>query len=285
MFAFVLMFACAKLPPTHHGPGYEGLKRQLAAEGVERVPTAIVADLPAPPLPPMRPPTEIEARLRAGQEHLGEPTVIDPANPEHASFLRNDYVGAVRFGGGLIRTGETALEVRARFVEFSAQAELRVQAVAWLNDTARDLLVGARVAEVLPAAAVAVPTVARKSMRGAHKLDGRDNLNLPRVDIEPLPLTPDSTGARWLLVPYLRGYTMHNGGWFLGQEWGTAGGARIETMLVLYDRRSGQPVWWQSATGRHIEAMMAQPSKAQMDQFLLWAEDQVESQLSRGFLK
>ena len=51
------------------------------------------------------------------------------------------------------------------------------------------------------------------------------------------------------------------------------------------DRRSGQPVWWQSATGRHVEEMKAQPSRAQMDQYLLWAEDSIEDQLARGFLK
>jgi hypothetical protein len=297
MFAFLLALACAKLPPTHHGPGFDDLRGQLASEGVERAPTVVVADLPAPPLPPARQATEIETRLLEGQEHLGEPTALDPENQEHAAFLRNDYVGAVRFGGGLIRTGETALEVRARFIEFSAQAELRAQAVAWLDDTAHGLLVEAKLPELQPSAAGAAgaageasaasvaPTIARKAVRGANDLDGRDNLNLPRGTIEPMPMPPSESGARWLLVPFLRGYTMHNGGWFLGQEWGTPGGARIEVLTVLYDRRSGQPVWWQLATGRHLEEMKAQPSRAQMDQYLLWAEDQVEGQLSKGFLK
>lgn len=285
MFALLFALACAKLPPTHHGAGFDEVRKSAASEGVERAPAVVVADLPAPPLPPARPLTLIESRLLEGQEHLGEPTALDPENPEHAAFLRNDYVGAVRFGGGLIRTGETALEVRARLIEFSAQAELRPQALAWLDETARDLLADARLPELLPAGPVEAPTVGRAAVRGANELDGRDNLNLPRVAITPMAMPPSESGARWLLVPYLRSYTMHNGGWFLGQEWGTPGGARVEVLVVLYDRRSGQPVWWQSATGRHVEEMKAQPSRAQMDQFLLWAEDSVEDQLSRGFLK
>lgn len=285
MFALLYTLACAKLPPTHHGAGFDDLRKAISAEGVERAPVVLVADLPAPPMPPARAATQIEVRLLEGQEHLGAPTELDTQNPEHAAFLRNDYVGAVRFGGGLIRTGETALEARARIIEFSAQAELRTQASAWLDETARDLLADARLDELRPLAPIEPPNVVRVPVRGANELDGRDNLNLPRVSIEPMAMTPSESGPRWLLVPYLRGYTMHNGGWFLGQEWGTPGGARVEVLLVLYDRRSGQPVWWQSATGRHVEEMKAQPSRSQMDQYLLWAEDSVEEQLGRGFLR
>ncbi len=288
MSILLFVLACAKVPPTGHGPAFDELRSALAREGVELVPTVVVADLPAPALPPLKAATQIEERLRIGEEHLGEPTVLDPALPEHAAFLRNDYVGAVRFGGGLIRTGETALEVRARLIEFSAQQELREQGTAWLESTVSGLLTRARVPTVQPsggAPAFAAPAVLRKPIRGMNELDGRDNLNLPRVAIEPAAAPADSGGARWVLVPYLRGYVMHNGGWFLGHEWGCPGGARVEALVVLYDRRTGQPAWWQAATGRHLEEMKAQPSRAQMDQFLLWAEDQVEAELQAGFLK
>lgn len=286
MFALFFAFGCAKLPPTHHGPGFEDLRRQVTAEGVEVLPPVFVADLAAPPLPPLKPLTEIESRLREGQEHLGEPSVLDPADPQAAAFLRNDFVGAIRFGGGLIRTGETALEARARFIEFSAQPELRTQSASWLKATVEEVVTGAKVPELAPTPGedLTVPTLARVPQRGVNELDGRDNLNLPRVNVEPQAMVPSPTGARWALVPYLRSYYVHNGGWFLGHEWGCSGGARIEVLLALYDRRSGQPVWWQSSTGRHVEEMLAQPSRAEMDQFLLWAEDEVEEDLSKGFL-
>ncbi len=281
----LLLLGCAKLPPTHHGPLYESLASSLAAEGVALQTAVFVQDLPAPALPPLQAPSQIELRLRQGEDYLGEPTVLDPDNAEHADFLRNDLVGAVRFGGGLIRTGQTALEVRARFIEFSAQAELRTQAGAWLNETAAALLTEAQVPPLPADAAFQAPTVERKPVRGLNELDGRDNLNLPRVGIAPLGATASGEGSRWVMVPYLRSYYVHNGGWFLGHEWGCSGGARVEAMLVLYDRRTGSPAWWQVATGRHVEEMKAQPSRAQMDQFLLWAEDDVEAAFRAGFLK
>lgn len=287
MVLLLLTVGCVKLPPTHHGPGYDGLRADVAQSGVEVLPPVLVEDLPAPPLPPLKPPGEIESRLRAGEEYLGEPTVLDPQNPEHAAFLRNDYVGAVRFGGGLIRTGETALETRARLLEFSAESELRAQSTAWLTQTVADVLSHAKVPALAPTPGedVTVPAPGRVPIRGVNPLDGRDNLNLPRVAITPEPMAPAESGPRWRLVPYLRSYYVHNGGWFLGHEWGCSGGARVEVMLALYDRHSGQVVWWQTSTGRHVEEMKAQPSRSEMDQFLLWAEDQVEGELGKGFLR
>lgn len=285
MSILLLLVGCAKPPPTHHGPAFEALAPALIAEGVVVQHTVVVQDLASDPLPPLKPPSEIELRLRTGEEHLGEPTVLDPTTPEHASFLRNDYVGAVRFGGGLIRTGETALETRARFIEFSAQGELRALATAWLDETTAALIVSRKIPVLPQDTTLAAPTVTRKAVRGANDLDGSDNLNLPRIAIEPTSMAASAEGARWVLIPYLRSYYVHNGGWFLGQEWGCTGGARVEAMLVVYDRRTGNPAWWQAATGRHVQEMKAQPSRAEMDQFLLWSEDQVEASLGAGFLK
>jgi hypothetical protein len=283
MTTFLLLLACAKLPETHRNLAAAELESSLAADGLSLAPPQLVADMPAPPLPALAPPGEIQKRLLEGTEHLGAPTVLDPAVPEIASFLRNDFVGVVRFGGGLVRMGDSAAEVRARTIELHLGAELRQQGRDWLSATTNALLGEAK----LPAAASSTggPPVLRAAVRGSNELDGRDNLNLPRTQVSPAPLEPASSGPRWLLVPYLRSYYAHNGGWFVGQEWGCSGGARVEVMLVLYDQRSGQPAWWQVATGRHIESMKAQPSRAQLDQFLLDAEDEVEAQLARGFLR
>jgi hypothetical protein len=287
MLVLMMLIGCAKPPPTSYGPAYDELRSTLEKEGVVALKTTFVMDLEAPALPPPHVATEVEARLSIGDEHLGDPTVIDPStNPVHAAFMRNDYIGAIRFGGGLVRMGETALEARARIIEFSIGEEMRTTGSGWLDETVADLTKRARVPLLVAGGADStVPTVDRKSIRGSNELDGRDNLNHPRVAISPLTMAPEANGSRWVLVPYLRNYYVHNGGWFLGQEWGCSGGARVEVMLVVYDRRSGQPAWWQVATATHIQSMKAQPSRAEMDQYLLWAEDEVEEQLQRGFLK
>ncbi len=282
MTTFLFLLACAKPPVTAHGVGFDGLERALRSGPVALSPVVVVADQPAPPLPPLHEPTEIERRLLDADAHLSAPTVLDPDVPEIASFLRNDFVGVLRFGGGLVRMGETTLEVRARIIEFHQGAEMRAQGAAWLAQTVSEVMARAGVVST-PAEGANPPPVTRSSLRGTHELDGRDNLNLPRVTVAPTPMAAGGEG--YLVVPYLRNYYAHNGGWFVGQEWGCSGGARVEALLVVYDRATGQPAWWQVATGRHVQEMKAQPSRAQLDQFLLYAENQVDQSFQLGFLR
>ena len=119
-----------------------------------------------------------------------------------------------------------------------------------------------------------------------HPDDGTDNLNLPRLSLQapPMPAVQGVDG-RWLLVPYLRSYYTHNAGWFLGQQNGCMGGARVEAYLVLYDRESGGAVWSMSALGRHIEPHTGQPSRTELDQYLLWAEERVEDALDADLFR
>lgn len=255
--------------------------------GVVVAPVAFVAQL-SPPAEKTSPfGGLIEEQLREGQEHLPAPTVLSGDNPRDSSFLANEYVGSIRFGGGFIRTGETALEVRARLVEFSAQEELTVQGRGWLGDSVNALLVAAKIpARPLAGDAFVPPAPERRPVRGMNVDDGHDNLNLPRTTLVPGAWTAgQNAGGRWVLVPYLRNYYIHNGGWFLGQEYGCTAGARVEVMLVLYDTQTGVPAWWQIATGRHIQEMIGQPSAAEEDQYLLWAEGWVEGEFKRGFLR
>ena len=232
-------------------------------------------ELPAPAGAPASGPSPVEQNL--DEAHLPTPTVLDPV--VDGPFLRNEYAGNVRMGGGMVRTGAVALEARARLVEFGLQAELQEQGRRWLAgaiDQALDDrgLVHTGVV-VTPTVPVRVPT------RGMHEDDGTDNLNLPRLELQA-PVMPTLEGdhaARWLLVPYLRSYYTHNAGWFLGQQNGCMGGARVDTFLVLYDRQSGSVVWSMAATGRHIEPHKGQPGRAELDQYLLWAEGKVEAAL------
>lgn len=284
--ASVLAPACAKRPPTHAGADLASLRRELRAEGVVVYPVQRVAELDPPATKASPTGGIIETELAREEAHLPEPTRLDPANPEHAAFSNNEWVGGVRFGGGLIRSGEISLEVRARVVELGAHDEMLPQATAWLASATESLLERARVPAraIAGAAAQAAPSPERRPSRGTHPEDGHDNVNAPRTNLVARPWTGEAPG-RFVLVPYLRNYLFHNGGWFLGQEWGCTGGARVEVLLVLYDTRTGAPAWWMEATGRHIQPLKGQPSRAESDQFLRWSEIQVEEQLGRGFLR
>lgn len=226
-------------------------------------PVVVVADLPTPPPVAPEAPGPVEQQL---VDDAAPATVLDPVRD--GAFLRNDFVGNIRFGGGIVRTGAVALETRARLIELQPLPTLRQQGVEWLT--------GVLTERLGPATAAAWPTATLRhvSARGSDPDDGRDNLNLPRTTLVPEPV-PDAPAGR-VLVPFLRSYYTHNGGWFLGQRWGCLAGARVDVLVVLYD--GGRPVWWTEAAGRSLGGA-AQATPAELDQRLLDAEAQVRDAL------
>ena len=246
---------------------------QLAGEfsrpsGFALSPAVVVADLPYAVVAEAVVPDAIEGVVADGQE---APTVLDPV--VDGAFLRNDFIGNIRFGGGLIRTGSVALETRARLIQLQRPVALRLQGVDWLNGTMARLFDGAA-----PVPAPADASFQYQSVRGVDEEDGHDNLNLPRTSLVPQAI-PGAVGK--VLVPYLRAYYTHNGGWFLGQRWGCMAGARIDVVVVMYDE--GQPVWWLEAVGRSLDSGVAQATTAELDAHLLDAEHQVEVALEKRF--
>jgi hypothetical protein len=237
--------------------------------GVSVSPVVVVSDLPYAGTAEAVAPDAIEAVVADGQD---PPTVLDPV--ADGAFLRNDFVGNIRFGGGLIRTGSVALETRARLIELQKPAALRQQGVDWLDGPVTRFL--GRAGNVARVAVPSAPSFRYQTARGTDEEDGHDNLNLPRTSLVPQPIA-GAVGK--VLVPYLRAYYTHNGGWFLGQRWGCMAGARVDVVLVLYD--AGQPVWWVEAAGRSLDGATAQATTAELDEHLLDAEQQVEAALEK----
>ncbi len=290
LLALILVVtACAKREPiVSSGKLDPDIARAVRAEGVSIAPVVRMQDLPAAPIAPSLAMGEIEARLREGEEHLATPSVLDVENPRDAAFLRNEFFGNIRFGGGFVRTGDVALEVRARLIEFGLDARYAADGTRWLSDALPRVLDAVDVPIGAPAPAVA-PVPERQRFRGLHPEDGHDNVNLPRTELIPAALDSAQRatlgGSRWVIVPYLRSYYTHNGGWFLGQTFGCTAGARVEALVVLYDTVSGRPAWSMPLLGRHIQAQKGQASTSELDQYLLWAEGTAEAQLERGWLK
>lgn len=284
ILAFFL--ACVKPEPiTTSGRVDPGLARDVRADGVSIAPVVVLQDLPAPPLPPTPAMGEIEARLREGEEHLPDPTVLDPTSPRDAAFLRNEYLGNIRFGGGFVRTGDVALEVRARLIELGLEDRYREDGVRWLREMVPSVLDELKV-PIGAAGPALAPVPERRRFRGMHPEDGHDNVNLPRVDLVPTPLEgATNTAGRWLVVPFLKLYYSHNGGWFLGQNFGCMAGARVEALVVLYDTTSGRPAWSMTVEGHHTQAQRGQASTSELEQYLIWAEQEAAEKLERGWLK
>ncbi len=279
---WILLFACAHGPVTHSVGDPKDVRRALRHEPVGLAPLIQVSSLPGPTPPPPSAPTELEINLEADTSYLVTPTVLDPSVPNIAAYLRNDYVGNVRFGGGLVRMGAEALEVRARIIELGFEEDRLALARPWLDATLAGLT------DDLDVVAYTVsqpPVPTRQRVRELDAYDGRDNVNLPRDELIPGPWLDGPAAVRYVIVPYLRQYYTHNGGWFNGQQWGCMGGARVEVLLTLYDTQTGRAVWWQNVTGRHIQPQRGQPSRSELDQYRIWAENSAARQLEEGFLR
>lgn len=276
---------CVKKEPiVTSGKPDAALVRAVKKEGVSIAPVVVMQDLEAPPIPASPAQGEIEARLRLGEEHLPEPTKLDTTNPRDAAFLRNEYLGNVRFGGGFVRTGDVALEVRARLIELGFEDRYREDGVRWLDGMLPAVLGEVKVPLGAAAPALAPPPE-RRRFRGLHPEDGHDNVNLPRVDLVPTPLPTGAAASRWVVVPFLKLYYTHNGGWFLGQQFGCMAGARVEALVALYDSTTGRPVWWMNLEGQHTQPRRGQASSSEMEQYLIWAEERAAEKLRRGWLK
>ena len=284
-----LLLGCAHAPPTYASTGELRLA-ELRGRSVAIAPTVLVADTPAP---------SVEAHPRDAADaatdlpHLPEPTTF--TEELHGDFLRNELVGSVRLGGGIVHTGGTTRQARARTVVVDAPEALRAQARAWLDAATATLLAEAGLrtspwpAATLPCARNGTPEASlgfsRLPTRGLHPDDGSDDINAPRTALAALPLgrcAPEVTAPDVLVVPVVRTYLTHNGGWFVGQAWGVPGGARVEAHLVFYDGASGGVLREASALGRVLLEGRSQPSSAELDAALLKAETRVAEGLSRA---
>ncbi len=130
-----------------------------------------------------------------------------------------------------------------------------------------------------------MPEPVRRRVRGTHPADGTDNVNLPRFSLEPSALVPGSVeGVDQVLVPLVVRYYSHNGGWFLGQEYGCGMGARLRVMWTLYDNASGAPLAWGEVDARELDNRVASPSSAQLEDALLEVEAAVAKELKKQIL-
>lgn len=231
------------------------------------------------------------------KSELAEPVGLMP------SVLLKDMPGAVAEGeepffagvfvGNLVSSGGYYLEdtkgegspARSLHYDFNATEEYGALARDFVDRLVADELNrrGLSWTRLSPEAG-SVPTPTRRTVRGSHPLDGTDNVNTPRYELEPLPLPgANALGAGYssYLVPIIAIYYSHNGGWFIGQRMGCGGGARIRLLLVDYEAASGRTRGWRDVEARTIEGLINQPNGAQLQDFLIATEAKVRDEIHR----
>ncbi len=220
--------------------------------------------------------------------------LLDDSSDEGA-FEAGVFVGHLHMAGGyIVVESERGMQVRSKEIAFHERERYRRLASKWLASALRSALAWRRIDAVeigaLPREAIARPK--KREVRGSGRFDRRDDQNLPRFDLVPLRLSkaqrsalPDVGGASYLLVPFIVDYYSHNGGWFVGQTYGTGGGARIRVFWALYDTLDGSVVRWGDISGRRIDAHVFSPNSTQIDDYLLAVEEAVARKLRRRLLR
>ncbi len=200
-------------------------------------------------------------------------------------FYANYYVGKVWFSGGYELLPEVGNQVRSLGVSFSLQPDYATQVQEWTDATFAELLADSGVAvsrlDGSIEAALAAPT--RRTVRGTGPLDGEDNQNLPRFELEPVALDPaalPTVSADTVLVPIVVHYYAHNGGWFVGQNKGAAAGARFRLLWALHDAKTGAVLTWGDHAARYVEKYFYTPNDVQLQDYLLEVEARIRESLA-----
>jgi hypothetical protein len=200
------------------------------------------------------------------------------------------YVGNLVFGGGFITDElEMGLQNVSKTVDRKAEQEFAKIAVKETDEAVRAAL-DKRKVDWQPWKAEALPSLVWSNRRGTHPEDGRDNVPLPRLELQA-PVVDADMRATWpsgvdaVVVPYVVHYYSHNAGWFLGQTYGTGGGARFRVFVATWDAKTGRPIGATDVTARLLHERTFQPNSGQLEDFLIAVEGHMDKQMSRRLWK
>ena len=213
---------------------------------------------------------------------------LDGAVPDGMdTFSAGLFVGNVVHSGGYVYAGvdgaegeadEAGLPVRSKEFTLNAEAEFEPLARSWLDAELFAAVSAVTTPQRLPAPSAPLPAPIRRVRRGTDPADGTDNINLPRFDLEPAPVTDLSllpAGVDWVVAPTVVLYYSHNGGWFIGQRMGTGSGARIRVFWTIYDTKTGGVVSYGDLEARSISPYVLTPNKGQLEDLLIQSEEKI----------
>ncbi|MEN0068162.1 MAG: hypothetical protein AAGA48_38915, partial [Myxococcota bacterium] len=210
-------------------------------------------------------PMFLNARLQ--QQEEGPKTDMDV-------WRSNTWVGRIWFGGGYDLIPEEGDQIRSIDVTLDENEAFTEQVRQWVKDVSPVILADAGYELASPVGEVQFSTPERREQRGTIEFDGKDNVNLPRFDLVPgPPISPGvKTDADAIFVPVVVSYYAHNAGWFIGQEDGSWGGARLRLYWSLVAPDDGQVLGWGEVGTRIDEMRLASPNRQQQQDLLLTVE-------------
>ncbi len=212
---------------------------------------------------------------------------------ETDAFRSGVYVGNLVFSGGFItEQQDVGLQNVSKKVDFEAEDRYRKQVGEILEVQFGDALdkAGKLTWQRVSIDPDMINSHRARAVRGTHEEDGRDNVCLPRFELEPSALSAEviselPAGTEAVIVPFVVLYYTHNAGWFLGQTYGHGGGARFRVFSVTYDAKTGAPLGHMDAMTRFLHEEVFQPNSGQLEDFAIFAERRMAKQVKKYLLK
>lgn len=203
---------------------------------------------------------------------------------EGEEIWAGSYVGNVLFSGGFhVVERDGGLENVSLNIETTLQERYRTQISEVVGACVMDGM-GREGRDWVTSELDGPPPIpTRRDNRGTNRLDGRDNQPLPRFSLSASPWeggAPVPSGANALLVPYVIHYYGHNGGWFLGQTYGSGGGARARVFWALYAVDGGVIGWGDHEARTEVDNNFS-PNSQEIQDFLIAVEEGVCKTLGR----
>ena len=189
-----------------------------------------------------------------------EPLFLADVDGTKTSVQRHEgasFVGFIYFSGGFVRLHkDQGVQISTKEIELKSSEEARSRATEMMRTLIAGALHDAQLGEPPPVSlkleATDAPPV-RKLMRfSPHREDGRDNISLPRYNIEfasgfgqqPLERLRQAAGkARYMLIPIITRHYGHTAGWFVGHDWGCDAGIRFGIAVTIVDLKDNRAVF------------------------------------------
>jgi len=207
-------------------------------------------------------------------------------------FDKNLFIGSIQFSGGFIRNPEMGMMVQSKQKTLSDEQRFEKNAVNFVSELMNTIL-SERKIEVLHAASgnlVNLIVFSDEIDRVQYPEDQRDNICLPRLKRKPESVDKKTAAilynefkTRYLAVPVIEYYYGHNGGWFNGQNIGTAAGSRISFKLFIVDLLESAIVLNYEKVEVNLFEFDFSLSIIEMEQELYKGERKIISELRRVF--
>jgi len=209
-------------------------------------------------------------------------------------FEAGDTVGFTTHKGGFVHQPGAGGYVRSKEVIIEQHAEYRARVTRWTQNRIGRALSAAKInwRPLESATALTVPKPLRSELLAVESPDGKDDVNMPYVEFAPAdrwgspPLSslvpPQGASEDAVLVPTVLYYYAHNGGWFLGQEWGCVAGARFRLLLSLYRVRDGLLISSHDLEARERIENIFNPDRTAIERALLALESKMTAAVTKA---